>query len=139
MGKQVSQLVAMTEKAEGQMIGASQGFREQLERVRGGVQTQIDDINRGLMQITAQLDRTGTSLRTAVAGTVVDVEKIASRFDQTSKETANQLTDRTARLRVATEEVAKLLGGFGDQIDTLLGRLGTAGRAIKRHKGDLEA
>ena len=135
--KQVAALSAMTEKAEGQMLGASQSFREQLERVRGGVQTQIDDINRGLMQITAQLDRTGTSLRAAMAGTVVDVEKIASRFDQTSKETANQLTDRTARMRVATEEVAKLLTGFGDQIDGLLNRLGTAGEGIKRHETDL--
>jgi len=137
LSKQVVALVAMTEKAEGQMLGASQNFREQLERVRGGVQTQIDDINRGLMQITAQLDRTGTSLRAAMAGTVVDVEKIASKFDQTSKDTANQLTDRTARMRVATEEVAKLLTGFGDQIDGLLNRLGTAGDGIKRHESDL--
>lgn len=137
LSKQVAALVTMTEKAEGQMQGASANFREQIERVRSGVQTQIDDINRGLMQITAQLDRTGTSLRTAMAGTVVDVEKIATRFDQTSKETANQLTDRTARMRVATEEVAKLLGGFGDQIDGLLNRLGTAGEGIKRHETDL--
>ncbi len=137
LSKQVAALTSMTEKAEGQMLGASQNFREQLERVRGGVQTQIDDINRGLMQITAQLDRTGTSLRTAMAGTVVDVEKIAGRFDQTSKETAAQLSDRTARMRVATEEVAKLLSGFGDQIDVLLDRLGTAGEGIKRHENDL--
>jgi uncharacterized coiled-coil DUF342 family protein len=59
LSKQVAALTSMTEKAEGQMLGASQNFREQLERVRGGVQTQIDDINRGLMQITAQLDRHG--------------------------------------------------------------------------------
>ncbi len=137
LSKQVEQLTAMTENAEGKMVGASQNFREQLERVRGGVQTQIDDINRGLMQITAQLDRTGTSLRAAMAGTVVDVEKIAVRFDQTSKDTANQLTDRTARMRVATEEVAKLLGGFGDQIDGLLSRIGSASEGIKRHETDL--
>ncbi|MDD3182214.1 MAG: hypothetical protein PHD48_05360 [Alphaproteobacteria bacterium] len=137
LSKQVVALVAMTEKAEGQMQGASTNFREQVERVRNGVQTQIDDINRGLMQITAQLDRTGSTLRTAMASTVVDVEKIATRFDQTSKETANQLTDRTARMRVATEEVAKLLGGFGDQIDGLLNRLGSAGEGIKRHENDL--
>ncbi|NCC03071.1 MAG: hypothetical protein EOM37_03340 [Proteobacteria bacterium] len=135
--QQVEQLASVTEKAEGKMLGSSQNFREQLERVRAGVQTQIDDINRGLMQITAQLDRTGTSLRSSMASTVIDVEKIAGRFDQTSKETANQLTDRTARMRVATEEVAKLLNGFGDQIDTLLGRLGTASEGIKRHETDL--
>ncbi|MCL2470049.1 MAG: hypothetical protein FWF24_07515 [Alphaproteobacteria bacterium] len=137
LSKQIAGLAAMTEKSEGQMAAASHSFREQLEQVRGGVQTQIDDINRGLMQITAQLDRTGTSLRSVMAGTVVDVEKISSRFDQTSKDTANQLTDRTARMRVATEEVAKLLSGFGDQIDGLLGRLSTAGEMIKRHEGDL--
>ena len=134
---QIVKLIDMTEKAESSMLGASQNFREQLERVRGGVQTQIDDINRGLMQITAQLDRTGTSLRSALSSTVVDVEKIAGRFDQTSKDTANQLTDRTARMRVATEEVAKLLNGFGDHIDSLLGRLDTAGDGIKRHETDL--
>lgn len=137
LSKNVEALTSMTEKAETQMLGASQTFREQLERVRTGVQTQIEEINRGLMQITAQLDRTGTSLRSAMAGTVVDVEKIASRFDQTSKDTAEQLADRTARMRVATEDVAKLLGGFGDQIDVLLDRLSRAGDGIKRHETDL--
>lgn len=134
--KQVAMLVAMTEKAEGQMLGASQNFREQLERVRGGVQTQIEDINRGLMQITAQLDRTGTSLRAAMAGTIVEAEKMAGRFDQTSKDMSTQLTDRTARMRVATEEVSKLLGGFGDQIEVLLDRLGLAGDTVKRQETD---
>ncbi|HBM91331.1 MAG TPA: hypothetical protein DD400_05610, partial [Rhodospirillaceae bacterium] len=137
LSQQVAQLISMTEKAEGKMGAASKSFREQLETVRIGVQSQIDDINRGLMQITAQLDRTGTSLRSALAGTVVDVEKISSRFDQTSKDTANQLTDRTARMRVATEEVAKLLSGFGNQIDVLLDRLDMAGNGIKTHESDL--
>ncbi|MGE0108274.1 MAG: hypothetical protein AB7S81_00705 [Bdellovibrionales bacterium] len=137
MSTQVAHLISMAEKAEGQMGKASKSFREQLEAVRSGVQTQIEDINRGLMQITAQLDRTGTSLRSALAGTVVDVEKIANRFDKTSKDTTNQLTDRTARMRAATEEVGKLLNGFGTQIDVLLDRLGMAGDGIKRHEGDL--
>jgi len=137
LAKQIEALASMTEKAEGKMIGSSQGFREQLERVRTGVQTQIDDVNRGLMQITAQLDRTGTSLRAAMAGTVVDVEKIAARFEQTSKDTAGQLTDRTARMRVATEEVGKLLGSFSDQIEGLLDRMGLASEGIKRHETDL--
>lgn len=137
LSTQVTQLIAMTEKAEGQMGKASKSFREQLEAVRNGVQTQIEDINRGLMQITAQLDRTGTSLRSALAGTVVDVEKIATRFDKTSKDTTNQLTDRTARMRAATEEVGKLLNGFGTQIDVLMDRLGMAGDGIKRHENDL--
>ncbi len=137
VNKQITLLTETTERAEGQMLSASQSFREQLERIRTGVQMQIDDINRGLMQITAQLERTGTTLRSATAGTVADVEKIATRFDQTSKDTANQLSDRTARMRVATEEVAKLLSGFGDQIDVLLDRLSMAGDGIKRHESDL--
>ncbi|MDD5585470.1 MAG: hypothetical protein PHY92_00745 [Alphaproteobacteria bacterium] len=137
LGKQVTQLAQVAERAEGQMTGASQGLREQLERIRSGVQMQIDDINRGLMQITAQLERTGNTLRSATAGAVSDVEKITTRLDQTSKDTSHQLTDRTARMRVATEEVAKLLGGFGDQMDVLLNRLSTAGDGIKRQESDL--
>ncbi len=137
LGKQVAHLAAAAEGAEGKMASASQSFREQLERIRNGVQTQIDDINRGLMQITAQMERTSTSLRSASAGTVTDIEKISARFDQTSKEAAHQLTDRTARMRVATEEVGKLLNGFGDQMDVLLDRLSTAGDGIKRHESDL--
>ncbi len=137
LSKQVEALAAITEKTEGKMLGASQSFREQLERVRGGVSSQIDEINRSLMQITAQLDRTGGSLRSAMAETVLDVEKIAGRFDQTSKDTTNQLADRTARMRVATEEVSKLLGGFGDQVEVLMDRLDAAGSGIKRHETDL--
>jgi hypothetical protein len=119
------------------MTGASAQFREQLERIRSGLQGQVDDINRGLMQITAQLERTGTTLRSTTVGTVADVERIAQRFDQTSKEASAQLTDKTARMRASTEEVAKLLSGFGDQLDVLLDRLSTAGDGIRRHEGDL--
>jgi hypothetical protein len=137
LNKQIVQIAQNTDRAETQLGSASQTFREQLEKVRGGVQAQIEDINRGLMQITAQLERTGTTLRSATANTVADVEKISNRFDQTSKETANQLTDRTDRMRTATEEVAKLLGGFGDQIDVLLDRMSMAGDGLKRHENDL--
>jgi len=137
LGKQVLLLTQMTERAEGQMTTATQGFREQFERVRTGLKMQIDDINRGLMQITAQLERTGTTLRSATSGAVTDIEKIAGRLDQSSKDTSHQLTDRTARMRVATEEVARLLNGFGDHIDALLNRLSLAGDGIKRHESDL--
>jgi methyl-accepting chemotaxis protein len=41
------------------------------------------------------------------------------------------------RMRATTEEVATLLGGFGDQLDVLLERLSVAGDGIKRHEGDL--
>ena len=126
-----------TTRAEGQLLGASSNFREQLERIRTGLQGQIDDINRGLMQITAQLERTGNTLRATTVGTVADVERISQRFDQTSKEASTQLVDKTARMRGATEEVANLLSGFGDQLDTLLDRLSMAGDGIRRHEGDL--
>jgi hypothetical protein len=135
--KTIDALSQATQRAESQMTGASGQFREQLERIRAGLQGQVDDINRGLMQITAQLERTGTTLRSTTVGTVADVERIAQRFDQTSKEASAQLSDKTARMRASTEEVAKLLSGFGDQLDVLLDRLATAGDGIRRHEGDL--
>ena len=135
--KSVEVMAQATTRAEAQMTGASAQFREQLERIRAGLQGQIDDINRGLMQITAQLERTGTTLRTTTVSTVADVERIAQRFDQTSKEASTQLSDKTARMRASTEEVAKLLSGFGDQLDVLLDRLSNAGDGIRRHEGDL--
>jgi ABC-type transporter Mla subunit MlaD len=135
--KNVENLTQATSRAEGQMLGASSSFREQLERIRTGVQAQIDDINRGLMQITAQLERTGNTLRSTTAGTVADVERISQRFDLTSKEAATQLVEKTGRMRGATEEVATLLSGFGDQLDVLLDRLSMAGDGIRRHEGDL--
>jgi DNA repair exonuclease SbcCD ATPase subunit len=137
LGKNVLLLTQMTERAEGQMMGASQNFREQFERVRTGLQMQIEDINRGLMQISAQLERTGTTLQTTTTGTIADVERLAGRFESSSKDMALHLTDRTARMRVATEEVAKLLNGFGDQMDVLLNRLSAAGDGIKNHENDL--
>jgi len=137
LGKQLLLLTQMTERAETQMMGASQSYREQLERIRTGLKMQIDDINRGLMQITAQLERTGTTLRSATSGAVTDIEKIAGRLEQSSKDTSHQLTDRTARMRVVTEEVARLLNGFGDQIDALLNRLALAGDGIKQHESGL--
>ncbi|HUY68345.1 MAG TPA: hypothetical protein VMV79_03485, partial [Alphaproteobacteria bacterium] len=137
VARHIEELGSVAQAAEGKLLSASSTFREQLERIKGGVQGQIDDINRGLMQITAQLERTGSALRSTTAGTVADVEKISQRFDQTSKEAAAQLVDKTARMRVSTEEVAKLLSGFGDQLDVLLDRLSMAGDGIKRHEGDL--
>jgi ABC-type transporter Mla subunit MlaD len=135
--KNVDALSQAAQRAEAQMTGASGQFREQLERIRAGLQGQIDDINRGLMQITAQLERTGTTLRSTTVGTVADVERISQRFDQTSKEASAQLTEKTARMRGATEEVAKLLSGFGEQLDTLLERLALAGDGIRHQEGDL--
>jgi len=135
--KNVEALAQAAQRAEGQVLGASNSFREQLERIRTGVQGQVEDINRGLMQITSQLERTGNTLRSTTVGTVADVERISQRFEQSSNEAAGQLVDKTARMRGITEEVAKLLSGFGDQLDTLLDRLSVAGDGIRRHEGDL--
>lgn len=135
--RNLQMLTQTASRAEQQMVEATGGFREQFEHIRSGVQGQIDEINRGLMQITAQLERTGTALRSTTAGTVADVEKISSRFDQTSREAATQLVDKTSRMRTTTEEVAKLLSGLGDQIDVLLDRLSMAGDGIKRHEGNI--
>ncbi|MBV8061608.1 MAG: hypothetical protein JO126_02105 [Alphaproteobacteria bacterium] len=137
VAKHIDALSQAGQRAEGQLTGATAQFREQLERIRTGVQSQIDDINRGLTQITTQLERTGSTLRTTTVATVADVERISQRFDQTGKDTILQLTDKTARMRGATEEVAKLLTGFGDQLDVLLDRLSMAGDGIRRHEGDL--
>jgi ABC-type transporter Mla subunit MlaD len=139
LGRQITQLGQNAERAEQQLSSANVAFRDQLDKARTSVQSQIDDINRGLMQITAQLERTGTTLRAATANTVADIEKVATRFDQTGKETATQVADRTVKMREATEEVAKLLGGYGDQIDVLLDRLSMAGDGLKRQEGDLTA
>lgn len=135
--KHIDALSQASQKAETQMLGSSGQFREQFERIRSGLQGQIDDINRGLMQITAQLERTSNSLRSTTSGTLSDIEHISQRFDQTSKDASTHLTDKTARMRSSTEEVAKLLSGFGDQLDVLLDRLALAGDGIRKHEGDL--
>ncbi|MER2520984.1 MAG: hypothetical protein ABTQ34_09955 [Bdellovibrionales bacterium] len=135
--KHIDALSQASQRAEAQMLGSSGQFREQFERIRTGLQGQIDDINRGLMQITAQLERTSNSLRSTTSGTLSDIEHISQRFDQTNKDASTQLTDKTVRMRSSTEEVAKLLSGFGDQLDVLLDRLALAGDGIRRNEGDL--
>lgn len=135
--KTVDALSQSTMRAEAQMVSTSGQLREQLERIRAGLQGQIDDINSGLVKITTQLEKTGTTLRSTTASTVADVEHIAQRFDQTSRAASAELTDKTMRMRTSTEEVAKLLSGFGDQLDTLLDRLASAGDGIRRHEGEL--
>jgi hypothetical protein len=122
-------------RAEMQLTGANDTFREQLERIRGGLQGQIDDINRGLMQITAQLERTGASLRSTTVGAVADVERIGQRFEQTSGNASEQVAERTRQMQKATEEVAKLLAGFDTQMDGMLSRMASAGEGIRGQQG----
>jgi ABC-type transporter Mla subunit MlaD len=124
-------------RAEGQINGASDSLREQLEKIRAGLQGQIDDINRGLMQITAQLERTGASLRSTTVGAVADVERIGQRFEHTGGEAVAKVEARTQQMRAATEDVAKLLAGFGGQFDQILSHMAKAGDGIKRQEGDM--
>ncbi|MDR3448625.1 MAG: hypothetical protein P4M15_02540, partial [Alphaproteobacteria bacterium] len=137
IAKQVDAMAEAASRAENQMSSVSGSFRDQLERIRAGMQTQIDDINRGLMQITAQLERTGASLRSTTVGAVADVERIGQRFEQTSGEAASQIEARTKHMQAATDEVSKLLNGFGSQFDVMLARMAEAGSGIKHHEGDM--
>jgi hypothetical protein len=135
VARQIEAINDAATRAEMQLTGAGDTFREQLERIRTGLQGQIDDINRGLMQITAQLERTGASLRSTTVGAVGDVERIGQRFDQTSGESAAQLEARTQQMRAATEEVSRLLSGFDNQFGAMLERLASAGEGIKGQQG----
>ncbi len=137
VSQHVTRLVEAASKGEAQLGEATQGFREQMERVRSGVQGQVDDLNRGLMQLTAQMERTGAALKATTAGAATEVEKTTVRLDQASRDTTTALTERTARLRVAVEEGAELLKGFGQQIEGLLDRLASASQGIKGTEGEL--
>ncbi|MDE1901852.1 MAG: hypothetical protein KGI37_09445, partial [Alphaproteobacteria bacterium] len=121
--KQTAAITEATARAENQISIAGNGFREQLERIGTGMQGQIDDINRGLMQITAQLERTGSTLRSTTVGAVADVERVGQRFDQTSGEAMAQIDARTRKMQAATEEVGKLLDGFDAQMQAMLSRM----------------
>jgi hypothetical protein len=137
LAKQMDAMTEAAARAENQMSGVSDSFREQLERIRAGMQSQIDDINRGLMQITAQLERTGSSLRSTTVGAVADVERIGQRFEHTGGEAVAKVEARTQQMRTATDEVAKILSGFGNQFEQMLGTMAKAGDGIKRHEGDM--
>ena len=128
-------LAKVSQRTEGQMIGASAEFRQQLEAIRSGMQEQMDAIHGGLAKITTQLERASVTLRSTTSETVADVDMIAQRLDQTGRNAATILTDKTAHVRGATEDVAKLLSGFGDQLDVLLDRLALAGDGLRRQEG----
>ncbi|MDE2030455.1 MAG: hypothetical protein KGI97_07840, partial [Alphaproteobacteria bacterium] len=136
IAKQTDAITEAVTRAETRMGEAGNGFREQLERIRNGLQTQIDDINRGLMQITAQLERTGASLRSTAVGAVADVERVGARFEETGGAASEQIDARTKKMEEATAEVAKMLDGFGAQMDAMLARMAQAGEGIKHREGD---
>ncbi len=135
--RQAEAIGEVAARAETKIAGVSDGLRAQLEHIREGMQTQIDDINRGLMQITAQLERTGTTLRNTAVGAVADVERVGQRFEQTGGEAVGQVEARTQQMRDATDDVAKILGGFGQQFDAMLRHMAEAGTGIKHQESDM--
>lgn len=139
VAKQVDMLGEAAVIAERKMTGAGDQFRDQFERIRTGLQTQIDDINRGLMQITAQLERTGSTLRSTAVGAVADVERVGHRFEQTSGDATAQIEARTHKMQAATEEVSQLLTGFDTMMQSMLARMAIAGQGLKSQEGDTVA
>ena len=122
-------------RAETQITGTGANFRDQLEHIQGGLQGQIEDINRGLLQITAQLERTGASLRSTTVGAVADVERVGQRFEQTSSQAAEQIEARHQQMRIATDEAAKLVASLGSHFEQVVQRMAAAGNNIKSQEG----
>lgn len=121
--------------AESRVTSVSGTFRDQLERIKGGLQGQIDEISRGLLQITAQLERTGGNLRSTAVGAVADVERVGQRFEQTGAAATAQVSAETEKMRKATEEVASMLSGFGSKFDQVIDHMVQAGTDMKSQEG----
>jgi hypothetical protein len=135
IAKQVEAITSATARAETQISGVSETLRVQLEQIRGGLQSQIDDISRGLLQITAQLERTGASLRSTAVGAVADVERVGQRFEETGAAASAQVSAGTDKMRQATDDVAKLLSNFSGQFDQMIDHMAQAGSDIKHQEG----
>ncbi|MDD3030206.1 MAG: hypothetical protein PHS57_08035 [Alphaproteobacteria bacterium] len=136
IAKQVESITQATEYAEGCISGVGNALREHLESIRGGLQTQIDEINHGLIQITAQLERTGTNLRSVTVGAVADVERVGKRFEETGSTASVQMNAETEKMRKVTEEVAGILTGFGEKFDQMIDHMAQAGADMKLQEGD---
>ena len=137
IAKQTDARAEATSRAEIQMTGVSASLRDQLDRIRAGLQGQVDDIAHGLMQITTQLERTGASLRSTTVGAVADVERIGQRFEETSGETAAQINTRTCQMQEATAEMEQALAGLGIRFNAMLDQMSVAGDGIKNQEGDI--
>ena len=136
IAKQVEAITDATDRAETKISSVSDSLREQLERIRGGLQAQIDEINHGLLQITAQLERTGANLRSTTVGAVADVERVSQRFEQSQEATAAQMAASTGKMQAATDSAAKLLADFSSHFDGLLSHMAQAGDDIKHQEGN---
>ncbi|MFA4994166.1 MAG: hypothetical protein WC521_02550 [Bdellovibrionales bacterium] len=135
ISKQVEAISVATANAEGRITSVGDTLRDQLDRIRGGLQGQIDEISRGLLQITAQLERTGANLRSTAVGAVADVERVGQRFGETGSAAASQVAAETERMRKATEDVETILGGFSEKFDQMIDHMAQAGADIKYQEG----
>ncbi len=135
IAKQVEAIAAASVSAETHVSSVSDTLRDQLDRIRGGLQGQIDEISRGLLQITAQLERTGANLRSTAVGAVADVERVGQRFGETGAAASAQFAAETERMRKATEDVTTVLGSFSDKFDLMIDHMAQAGSDIKYQEG----
>ncbi len=133
--KQVEAITEATVNAEKKISGVGGTLREQLETIRTGIQGQIDDINKGLAQITTQLERTGNNLRSTAVGAVADVERVGQRFEQTGAAASMQVKAETDRLRKATDAVGEILVGFDKKFSVILEHMAKAGTDIRSQEG----
>ncbi|MDD4616417.1 MAG: hypothetical protein PHW76_04770 [Alphaproteobacteria bacterium] len=136
VAKQIEAIASATKDAEDRLSGAGETLRDQLDRIQGGMQGQIDEINHGLLQIMAQLERTGVNLRSTAVGAVADVERVGQRFEQTGSAAAAQVKEETDRMQKATDEVADMLANFGERFDRMIEHMAKAGVEIKSQEGD---
>ncbi len=136
IAKQIEAITSATEEAETRLSGIGGTLKDQLDRIRGGMQGQIEEINRGLLQITAQLERTGVNLRSTAVGAVADVERVGQRFEQTGTAAAAQVKAGTEKMQKATDEVADMLANFGERFDGMIEHMASVGQDIKSQEGD---
>lgn len=135
IAKQIDALTEATSRAENRIVTTGDTLREHMESIRGALQGQIDEIGHGLMKITAQLERTSTSLRSTTVGAVADVERVSKRFEETGASAAAQVDTGTARMRHAMEEVGGLLASFSGRFDQMIEHMARAGADIRTQEG----
>ncbi len=123
-------------QAEKQMLGVGQTLRDQLERIRAGLQGQIDDIAHGLMQITTELDQSSQRL-TASAREAVDLAGQAGQglLDSGGAATA-EINARVTQMRTAIDSLDGYLENFGKRLNGTLDQMAIAGEGIRQQEGD---
>ncbi len=133
--KQIEAISEATTRAENRIVTTGDTLRDHMESIRGALQGQIDEISNGLMKITAQLERTSTSLRSTTVGAVSDVERVSKRFEETGATAVAQVDAGTNRMRQSMEEVSRLLASFSGKFDQMIDHMAQAGADIKSQEG----